>query len=164
MIALMATAFVMFAGIGVRREVFGSTAAAWPRYQYMAAMLFAPVLAVGLDQARRFAPWAKWIPRLVLVFALTRNTMWLRNGGEYWSALAETDRRIFSLVAGSDEQLTVPPDGYMTDVSPDVQIRDLAELVDDGAVTPAEPATEQDQALLDLGLQRAAATGVLPPP
>jgi hypothetical protein len=164
MIALMATAFVMFAGIGVRREVFGSTAAAWPRYQYMAAMLFAPVLAVGLDQARRFAPWAKWIPRLVLVLALTRNTMWLRNGGEYWSSLADVDRRIFSLVAGSDGQLAVPPDGYMTDVSPDVQIRDLAELVDDGGVDPAEPMTEEDRALLDLGLQRAAATGVLPPP
>ncbi len=47
MIALLATALVMFTGIGARREVFGVLAGGWPRYQYMAAMMVAPVLAVG---------------------------------------------------------------------------------------------------------------------
>lgn len=94
MIAFVVTALVMFAGIGLRRELFGSTAAGWPRYQYMAAMMIvAPVLAVGLGQARRFAPWARWIPRAILLVALVRNAAWMGDGGDYWSGLAEDDRR-----------------------------------------------------------------------
>lgn len=161
MIAFLATALVMFAGIGMRREVFGSTAAGWPRYQYMAAMMVAPVLAVGLDQARRFAPWARWIPRVILVVAVARNTGWMENGGDYWSGLAEGDRRTFSLVAGSDARFTVPPDGYMSDVSPDVQIRNLPDLVDAGVISPVDPASPDDLALLDRAIQRARETGLL---
>jgi hypothetical protein len=164
MIAFLATALVMFAGIGLRREVFGSTAAGWPRYQYMAAMIVAPVLAVGLDQARRFASWARWIPRVLLVIAVARNTGWMVDGGNYWSGLAEGDRRVFSLVAGSDARSTVPPDGYMSDVSPDVQIRNLPELVDADAITPIDPASPDDQAALDRAIQRARETGLLPSP
>lgn len=164
MITLLATALVMFAGIGLRREVFGEEAAGWPRYQYMAAMMVAPVLAVGLDQAWRFAPWARWLPRLLLVLALSRNVVWMDDGGKYWAGLAAADRTTFSLVAGSDARSTVPPDGYMTDVSPDVQIRNLPDLVDGGAITPTEPATPDDQAQLDRAIQRARETGVLPIP
>lgn len=162
MIAFVATALVMFAGIGVRREVFGSEAAGWPRYQYMAAMMVAPALAVGLDQARRFASWATWIPRIVLVVALARNTGWMNSGADYWSALSEADRRAFSLVAGSDARSTVPPDGYMSDMSPDVQIRNLPDLVDAGAISPIDPAEPGDQALLDQAIRRARETGALP--
>ena len=164
MIAFLATALVMFAGIGLRREVFGSTAAGWPRYQYMAAMMVAPVLAVGLDQARHFASWAKWIPRVVLVVAVARNTGWMKDGGDYWSAFAEDDRRAFSLVAGSDARSTVPPDGYMSDVSPDVQVRNLPDLVDAGAISPIDPVSADDEALLDRAIQRARETGLLPSP
>ena len=164
MIAFLATALVMFAGIGLRREVFGSTAAGWPRYQYMAAMMVAPVLAVGLDQARRFASWARWIPRIILVVAVARNTAWMETGGDYWSGLADEDRRTFSLVAGSDAGSTVPPDGYMSDVSPDVQVRNLPDLVDAGAISPIDPANPDDQALLDRAIQRARETGLLPTP
>ena len=127
----------MFAGIGVRREVFGSTAAAWPRYQYMAAMLFAPVLAVGLDQARRFAPWAKWIPRLR---AGVRDDAQRHVDAQRRRVLVGASPRSTAASSRSSpaptSSSTVPPDGYMTDVSPDVQIRDLAELVDDGADHP----------------------------
>jgi hypothetical protein len=163
LISFMATAFVMFAGIGLRREVFGTSAAGWPRYQYMAAMLFAPALAVGLDQARRFAPWARWVPRLLLAFAVARNTVWLRDGGDYWSAVAEFDRRVFSLVAGSDDRDAVPPDGAMTEMSPDVQVRDLDALVDAGAIVPRRPVDADDEELLFLALGYARTTGVVPP-
>lgn len=164
MIAFVATVLAMFAGIGLRREVFGVEAGGWPRYQYMAAMMVAPVLAVGLDQARRFAPWARWIPRVILVVALGRNTVWMGNGADYWSGLADDDRRIFSLVAGSPARAAVPPDGYMSDISPDVQIRNLPDLVDAGAISPIEPATPDDQAALDAAIQRARETGLLPIP
>ncbi len=164
LIAFMATAFAMFAGIGLRREVFGVFAAGWPRYQYMAAMLFAPALAVGLDQARRFAPWAPWAARLLLVFAVARNSVWLRQGGDYWSGVAEFDQRVFSLVAGSDDRFAVPPDGAMTEASPDVQVRDLAALVDDGAITPRQPAGTDDEDLLFLALGYARATGAMAAP
>jgi hypothetical protein len=164
MIAFLATALAMFAGIGLRREVFGSEAAGWPRYQYMAAMMVAPVLAVGLDQVRRFASWATWIPRVILVVALARNIAWMGTGGDYWSGLAEEDRRIFSLVAGSEERSAVPPDGYMSDVSPDVQVRNLTDLVDAGVISPIDPASPDDQALLDRAIQRSRETGLLPSP
>ena len=164
MIALMATTLVMFAGIGVRREVFGVLAAGWPRYQYMAAMLVAPILGVGFDQARRFAPWAKWVPRLVLVVACARNVVWLDHGGGYWGSLAATDRNMFELVAASDLRFTVPPDGYMTFVSPDVQIRDLDDLVADGAIEPRPAETDADRAALQAAIDMAKASGLLPTP
>jgi hypothetical protein len=164
MIAFMATVLAMFAGIGVRREVFGVLAAGWPRYQYMAAMLVAPILGVGLDQARRFAPWAKWVPRLVLVVALGRNVVWLDHGGDYWASLSDADRTVFELVAASDRRDTVPPDGFMTFVSPDVQIRNLDELVDGGAVEPRAPATDADRAALDAAIEMARTSGLLPVP
>ena len=164
MIAMLATSIVMFAGIGLRREVFGVLAAGWPRYQYMAAMMVAPVLAVGLDQARRFAPWAKWVPRVVLVVALARNVVWLDDGGDYWGSLAEADRRTFSLVAATDERLTVPPDGWMSEVSPDVQIRDLDELVSSGAIEPRAAATDEERAIVQRAIEQARVTGLLPVP
>ena len=95
---------------------------------------------------------------------MTRNAMWLRNGGEYWSGTADFDRRIFSLVAGSDERFDLPVDGWMTEVSPDVQVGNLDALVDGGAITREEPVTPEDEALLDRALEQARATGVLLPP
>lgn len=163
-VALMATAVAMFAGIGLRREVFGVVAGGWPRYQYVAAMLFAPALALGLDQARRFAPWARWIPRLILVVALARNARWLEHGGDYWASLADNDRWAFELVAASDTRFDVPPDGFMSDVSPDVQIRDLDELAEQGAITPRATKTPEDEVVLDLAIYSASQTGVLPVP
>lgn len=163
-LAFLATALVMLVGIGLRREVFGVGAGAWPRYQYMAVMLMVPSFALGLDQARRFAPWARWIPRLVLVVAVARNVQVLDDGGAYWASVSEADRRTFELVAGSDERFRARPDGYMSGVSPDVQIRNLDALVGDGAITPRVPSTPEEQAALDVAIYSASTTGVLPVP
>ena len=157
-IALLATALVMYAGIGTRREVFGVEAAGWPRYQYMAAMIVAPVLALGLDQAVRFASWARWIPRLLLMLAIVRNVDWMNDGADYWASLSSADRQTFELVAGSDARLEVPPDRSMSTVSPDVRVGNLPELVADGAITPRTPTTEQERAVV------AYALGVSVPP
>jgi hypothetical protein len=157
-IAMLATVFVMYAGIGTRREVFGVFASAWPRYQYMAAMIVAPTLAFGLDQIKRFAGWARWIPRAVLLLAIARNIVWMHDGADYWSGLSSADRRVFSLVAGSDVRFEVPPDHRISTFSPDVLVIDLDELVDDGAIDRVPPSTPEERAAV------AWALGVSVPP
>jgi hypothetical protein len=158
MIALLATIVVMYAGIGTRREVFGVYASAWPRYQYMAAMIVAPVLAFGLDQIERFSSWARWIPRVVLVVAIARNIVWMHDGAADWGQAARDDRRLFALVAGSDERLNAPPDRSLSAFSPDVLVIDLDSLVDDGAIERVPPATPAERAAV------AAALGLIAAP
>jgi hypothetical protein len=157
-IALLGTAVVMLMGIGTRREAFGISAAGWPRYQYMAAMVVAPVLALALDEIRRFASWARWIPRAVLVLAIVRNVGWMNDGADYWAGVSSEDRRVFSLVAGSDARFDAPPDRSMSSVSPDVRVSDLEALVADGAIEPVAPTTPEERA------QVAWALGVSLPP
>lgn len=152
LVALVVTVLAMFAGIGLRREAFGIGMASSPRYLYVAAVLLAAPFALGLDQARRFAPWARWVPVAVLVFATTRNVAWLDNGSDYWSSLADADRRTFSLVAGSELRETVPGDRPISAISLDVRVSDLDVLVADGAITPTVPVTPQDRALVAAAL------------
>jgi hypothetical protein len=156
-IAMLTTVFVMYVGIGTRREVFGVLASAWPRYQYMAAMIAAPVLAFGLDQIRRFASWARWVPRVVLLVAIARNIVWMHDGADHWGSASSADRRLFSLVAGSNERFDVPRDRSMSTFSPDVLVIDLDTLVDDDAIEPATPSTPEERAAV------AAALGLNPP-
>jgi hypothetical protein len=145
-VMMVATALVMFTGIGTRREMFGVEAAGWPRYQYMAAVVVAPALALALDQAVRYASWARWLPRALLLIAIVRNVGWMNDGAEYWAGLSTADRETFELVAGSDARLDVPPDRSMSVTSPDVRVSDLEALVEDGAITPRVPATDAEQA------------------
>jgi hypothetical protein len=156
-IAMLTTVLVMYAGIGSRREMFGVYASAWPRYQYMAAMIAAPTLALGLDQFRRFARWAHWIPRVVLLAAIARNIVWMHDGAADWGGAARDDRRLFSLVAGSDQRFDAPPNRSLSAFSPDVLLIDIDTLVDDGAITPVTPTTPEERAAV------AAALGVNPP-
>jgi hypothetical protein len=154
---MLATVLVMYLGIGTRREVFGVLASAWPRYQYMAAMIAAPVLAFGLDQIWRFASWARWIPRVVLVVAIARNVVWMHDGAQHWGTASSADRKLFALVAGSDERLVAPRDRSLSAFSPDVLVIDLDTLVEEGAITPVRPTTPEERAAV------AAALGLSPP-
>lgn len=147
-IALVVTAVVMIGGIGLRREILGIEAAASPRYQYMVAMLVAPVLAFGLDQACRFAAWGTWFIRLLLVVALARNVVWMNERSDPWLALIENDRQTFSLVAGSPERSMAAPDRPLSTFSPDVWVGDLDRLVADGAVSSRAPVTDDERALV----------------
>jgi len=147
-VALWATTLAMYLGIGVQRVGLGVATAGASRYQYVAAMLLAPVLGVGLDQAHRFAHWARWLPRVVLIVALGRNLIWLSDSGGEWAQRAEQERTIFSLVAGSPERSTVDPDRWMVDFSSDVRVGDLAEMVEDGAINPRAPRTAEERAIV----------------
>jgi hypothetical protein len=148
-IALWATVIAMFVGVGFQRVGIGVETAASSRYQYIAAMLLAPVFAVGLDQAGRFAPWAVWLPRAMLVFALARNVMWLSDYGADWARRAELERAAFALLAGSPDRTSVDPSLPIVDFSPDVRVGDLDQLVDDGAITPVDDPTPDQQAVID---------------
>lgn len=145
-IALLATATVMYAGIGYQREAFGVGAAIWSRYQYVAAMLVAPVLALGLDQARRFAPWGVWVVRVLLLFAITRNVMWMSQRSDYWAGVSGSDRQLFELVAGSPRLSEAEPNRPISMSSPDVRVGDIEQLVSDGAIVPVQPVTPEQQA------------------
>jgi hypothetical protein len=157
-IAMLATVFAMYVGIGTRRETFGVYASAWPRYQYMAAMIAAPVLAFGLDQIRHFASWARWIPRVVLLIAIARNIVWIHDGAEEWGTASSADKKLFSLVAGSDARFEVPGNRSMSKFSPDVLVVDIDTLVGDGAIEPVTPTTPEQRAAV------AAALGLSAPP
>ncbi len=144
-VAMLVTALVMLTGIATRREMFGVEAAGWPRYQYMVAMIVAPALALGLDQVARYASWARWLPRALLIVAIARNVGWMNHGAEYWAGLSTDDRALFELVAGSDARHEAPPDRSMSLTSPDVRVGDLPVLVADGAITPTVPVTDADR-------------------
>jgi hypothetical protein len=148
MIALAAVGVLAFAGIALRREQFGVGFAQSPRYVYTAAIPAAPVLGVALDQARRYAAWAPWLVRVVLVVAIARNAIWLDHGGDFWSAQAESDRRTFELVAGSAQVVTADPNRSLTELSPDVHVGDLGRLVADGAIVPATPMSPEELAIV----------------
>jgi hypothetical protein len=149
MVTLVATALVMYAGIGARREVFGQIAATWSRYQYMAAMLLAPILAVALDQARHFAGWARWVPRVALVLILARNVHWMDQRGGAWADRANADRRVMSLVVGSEGFAGVPIITSISLDSPEVRAGDAAYLVEQGAIDPVTPRNDHEHRIVD---------------
>jgi hypothetical protein len=147
-ITLVATTLVMLAGVGSQREQYGVESAALSRYQYVVVMLLAPVLAIGLDQAGRFAPWARWLPRLLLLFAISRNVVWMSQRGDAWAAISNDDRRTFELVAGSPLAANVDPSTQMTFSSPDVRVGDLPRLIEQNAIEPEQPDTPEEEAIV----------------
>jgi hypothetical protein len=153
MIALASTAVVMYVGIGIERAGIGLQFATQSRYAYMAAMMLAPIFAVGLDQAPRFAPWAIWVPRLLLLFAVGRNIVALRDDGNAWGARDQAERRLIALIAGSprageaDFRLSPLPD------TPDVHVGDIPGVVARHGVTPRRPSTPQEIAEVQRVLQ-----------
>jgi hypothetical protein len=149
MITLLATSLVMYAGIGARREVFGEIAATWSRYQYMAAMLVAPILAVGLDQARHFAPWARWVTRAALVLVLVRNVQWMDQRSGAWAEQSNVDRRVMSLVVGSDGFAGLPIIQSISLDSPEVRVGDVPYLIDQGAIEPVPPGNDLERRIVD---------------
>ena len=61
-------------------------------------MIVAPTLAFGLDQIKRFASWARWIPRVVLLLAIARNIVWMHDGADDWGSAST--RRPPAVLAG----------------------------------------------------------------
>lgn len=146
LIALWVTALAMFLGIGLQRSDVSPGIAS--RYQYMAAMMLAPALVLAFDQAHRFAPWARWVPRVILVVAIGRNAVLLSDRGRDWANRANAERTTLALLSGSDISTTIDPNRILLVFSPDVRIGDLPLLVADGAVSARLPVTDEEAALI----------------
>ncbi|CAB4885720.1 unannotated protein [freshwater metagenome] len=155
LLALWATAGAMLVGIGFERVGLGVASAGSSRYQYMTAMLVAPALAVGIDQLVRLSAAARWAGRLILVCAVVVNTGWLVNFGADFSARARAEQRTFELIAGSGLIDQADPNRVPEPYSPDVTVRWLPWLVEQGAIAPRVPANQAEitQVRVALGLQ-----------
>jgi hypothetical protein len=148
LLTLWSVAIAMYAGVGLQRSGVNSAGDA-SRYIYMAAMLLAPVLAVGLDQVHRFAPRARHVPRLILLFAACRNTLILSDLGGDWADRSRHEEKVLSLVAGTDLPTSLDAGYVLLEFSLDVRAGDIGYLVAEGAITPTTPASDAERALAD---------------
>ena len=164
LLALWGTAAVMLLGIGYERVGLGVPFAGSSRYQYMTAMLLAPAFALSVDQLRRLSPPALWAGRIVMAVAIVVNTGWLFSSGSDFSARAHYERDTFELSAGSGLVGQADPNRAPEPNSPDVTVRSLPWLVDEGAINERVPANqaEVDRARVALGLQPAASPVPVP--
>lgn len=164
LLALWGTASVMLIGIGFERVGLGVESAASSRYQYMTAMLLAPAFALAVDQLLRLAPPALWAGRIVMAFAIVVNTGWLLRSGHDFSAQSHREKDTFELSAGSGLLGQADPNRVPEPYSPDVTVRWLPWMVDEGAITARTPANqaEIDRVRVALGLQPALPPAAVP--
>ncbi len=113
----------------------------------MAAFPLAAVLALALDQVRRYSGWALWVVRLVLLMAVAKNTLWMSSHSKPWSNVVAGERRTLQLVAGSDLTKTADPNRRPLQFSPDVMVSSIDQLVGEHAVTPVTAQTDAEIAL-----------------
>ena len=156
MFSLALTAVAIYVGVGIQRGGFGAQMAASSRYVYMAAVLLMPAYGVAVDQLKRLGDPALWAGRLMLIAATGLNVGALRSNGTDWSNRAAGERTLLELVAASPQIATVDQNIAPLAFSPDLRIRDLAELVADGALHPRPATTPAEQALVDAALAQPA--------
>lgn len=142
-ITLWCTTGVMFLGLGTQRVGFGLENAASSRYEYMGAMLIAPVFAVAIDQLRRISFEAQCVGRVVLIIALLLSLGSLRTNSASWANRATEERRLLELIAGSGLAAQVDPSFQPLPFSPDVRISSIPMLVDEGAIAPRTPTPDE---------------------
>ena len=149
LIVLAAVPVMLYAGIGVERaHSFGFASSAQSRYVYMAAFPLAVVLAVAFDHVRRHSGWALWVVRLVLLMAVAKNTLWMSSHSRPWSTMVASERRTLDLIAGSGLTKTADPLRQPLQLSPDVSVSSIDQLVREHAITPVRVLTDGEVALV----------------
>jgi hypothetical protein len=138
----------MFCGIGLQRIGFGVEAAALPRYSGMAAMLLAASFTLTVDAARRLGKRG-----IVTAYALIAISIVVNLGALHLTLAdravrAAESRHILELVAGSPELWAGHEAIAPSPLSPDVQVDDMAYLVELGALVPRTPVTDEERALV----------------
>ncbi len=157
MLALAATALLMYIGLGIQRSGFGVELAASSRYVYMGAALLMPAFGVAVDQLVRITTPALWAARLMLIGATAMNLSALHSNGNDWANKAIAERNILELVAASPATPSADPMvAPLFPESPDVRLIDLPELIADGAIHPRAASTPEEQALIDTALSHPA--------
>ncbi len=152
-VALSATALVMFVGVGWERVGYGMAAAEASRYVYMGAMLLVPAFALAIDRLRVIGAPALTAGRLVLALSAVINLGSLLSYGSDWAKRSACDRNVLSLLAGSPDQTSgVDPTYQPVLFSPDVRLEDLPRLVSEHAIVPRAPVSTAEQALVEQAL------------
>jgi hypothetical protein len=140
------TTIVMFLGIGWTRIGFGLDSAGVSRYRYMGAMLLAVALGLAIDALVRWSPAAVAAGRVVLVASATVNAGVLHYESSQWADRANEARDLYALIEGSGLGGEAAPDTVPYEFNPDVKLRWLPYLVEEGAVTPRSPANDSELA------------------
>lgn len=152
-VALAVTTVLMFAGIGFQRVGLGLQTAEASRYVYMGAMLLAPMLAVAIDRLGVLAQPALYAARLVLVASVLLNIGQMLSFGSDWAKRSTCDHVALDLLAAvPDRTATLDPQYQPLAFSLDVRIADLPYLIEEGAITPRAPASQEEQSILDAAL------------
>jgi hypothetical protein len=152
---LWVTALLVFLGVGYTRIGFGVDSAAVSRYRYVGAMLLAPALVVAIDTLLRWSGTAVATCRAVLVASVVLNAGWLHTSGAEWAIRARAAQDVYALVAGSGLAEQADPNVRPEEYNPDVTLRWLPWLVEEGAVTPRAPATDAEVAKVRAALKLA---------
>jgi hypothetical protein len=150
--ACVATAIVLFLGIGYERVGFGVTTASSSRYVGIAAVLLAPLLALAVDQLGRLGNPALIAGRVLLIVAIEVNAGRLWTIGSNWAQKSAADRQLMELVAGSPRAAEVDPLTRPIPLNPDIHVRDLPRLDELGAIQPRVPTTPEEIAEVDQAL------------
>jgi len=129
-----AVVLAMYTGIGVERASIDPEMAISSRYVYMAAMVIAPVLALGIDQIRRFAPWGTWVAVVLLGASALSNASELRNEGNAWANIARQEQYVLEVAASSGLADRADPQRSVLEFSMDVRASDLRSLVEQHAI------------------------------
>jgi hypothetical protein len=159
LVTLWLTALLVFLGVGYTRIGFGVDSAGVSRYRYVGAMLLAPALAAAVDTLTRWSSTAVATARAVLATSVVLNAGWLHTSGAEWAIRARDSQDVYALVAGSGLAAQADPNLRPEEYNPDVTLRWVPWLVEEGAVTPRAPATDAEVAKVRtaLGLPAAAA-------
>jgi len=154
MLALCSTVAVMFSAIGLQRVGFGIEIASSSRYLHMAAMIIAPAFALMIDQLHRLGREVRLAALLVVGIAAGANISTLRQQSVTWAAAADAERVTMELIVGSGLAQQADPLRRPLINSPDVDVRSLSWLVDEGAFTRRVPvdAAEIERVRVALGL------------
>lgn len=154
MFALCATVVVMFTAIGFQRLGFGVSIASSSRYVHMAAMVIAPAFALTIDWLGTISRDLRRAALMVVLVAVAVNISVLREQSVQWSIASGVERETMQLIVGSGLGSTADPKRMPFVNSPDVTVGSLPWLVEQGAFTPRQPATdaESERVRVALGL------------
>jgi hypothetical protein len=145
---LAVVAVVMLLGIGWERAGLGLATASASRYQYMAAMLLVPAVALAVDQVGRYHRWATVVVLAVFALSTARNARLLVRSGDAWADRAHRATDLFEDVAGSPAYRDADPGWSIEAFNPDVRLQSLDLLVDQGAIVRRVPADDATRALV----------------
>jgi hypothetical protein len=146
--AVVATLATTYLGVGVQRAGFGIDSAAQGRYVAIGAFLLVPVVGLAVDQLRRIDARAIWIGYVVVAVSVSVNLGRLQVVTAERGNAALDVRETLELVAGSDELADADPATVPAPLAPDVQLGDLPELIEEGAIVPRTPSTARELAIV----------------